>query len=306
MPSRVDLSSFGIQSTWLKSTPQEQKTLLAVFAHPDDESFGPGGVLAKYSAQGAGVHYACGTRGEAGTLDNPDMLQGFASLGELRWHELECAMGFLGLTGLHYLGYRDSGMPGSLDNDHPESLVQAERATLVGKLVALIRSLRPQVVVTFDPHGGYGHPDHIAIHHAATEAFYAAGDAERYPEQISQGIKAYAPQKLYYTTFPKGLLKTAVFVLRMLGRDPTKFGRNQDINLAEIVLWDYPVTTRVDIGPYLERKEQAAACHRSQAGPAGMFSWLPLPLRRRLLGSETFTLIHPPADGHTQEKDLFE
>lgn len=299
------LVAYGVQSTWLKSELVEsRRALLAVFAHPDDESFGPGGALARYSAEGVSVHYACGTRGEAGTVD-PALLHGHASLGDLRWSELQCAMESLGLAGLHYLGYRDSGMAGSPDNDHPLALVRAERAELAGRLVALIRALRPQVVITFDPHGGYGHPDHVAIHHAARQAFFAAGDAGQYPEQIAGGLAAFAPLKLYYTAFPKGLLKALVFMMNLLGRDPTKFGRNQDINLAEIVAWDQPVTTRIDIGRYLERKEQAGACHRSQAGPGGMFAWIPLPIRRRLMGTETFTRVHPPADHNIQEDDLF-
>jgi hypothetical protein len=97
----------------------------------------------------------------------------------------------------------------------------------------------------------------------------------------------------------------ALVGLRLIGRDPTKFGRNGDINLAEIVSWEQPITTRVNIGRYLDVKEQAGLCHRSQAGPAGMFTWMPGPIRRRLLGTETFTRIHPPADHGNKENDLF-
>jgi LmbE family N-acetylglucosaminyl deacetylase len=116
------------------------------------------------------VHYACATRGEVGTVD-AELLQGFATTGDLRWSELEAAVKILGLTGVHWLGYRDSGMPGSEDNRHPDALVQADHDVLVGKVVATIRTLRPQVIVTFDPCGGYGHPDHVSIHYAAKKAF---------------------------------------------------------------------------------------------------------------------------------------
>jgi len=301
----IDLSKYGIRSTQLKPDGLEsQPKLLAAFAHPDDESFGPGGSLAKYSHEGVSVHYACATRGEVGEAD-PELLQGYESLGDLRWHELECAMQSLGLAGLHYLGYRDSGMPGSPDNDHPEALTQADQGTLVGRLVALIRALRPQVVLTFDPYGGYGHPDHIAIHRAAQAAFFAAGDPGQYPEQLAQGLGIYTPQKLYYTAFPKGMFKLLVATTRLLGRDPTKFGRNRDINLLEITSHEQPVTTRVNISRYLERKEQAGACHRSQMGPGGLLGWIPLPLRRRLMSGETFTRVYPPADRNTRESDLF-
>ncbi len=281
---------------------------MVAFAHPDDESFGPGGVLAKYSAEGVNVHYACGTRGEAGIAD-PDQMKGYASLGDLRWHELECASRLLGLTALHYLGYRDSGMPGSEDNHHPNALVQAERGALTGKLVALIRTLRPQVVLTFDPHGGYGHPDHVTMHQATTQAFFAAGDPNQYPEQLAGGLAAYAPQKLYYTAFSTSALKVAVFVMRLLGKDPTRFGRNQDINLTEIVTHAPRITTRVDVTPYIEIREQARACHLTQGGGRmGVFSWMPMPLRRALLrlGEETFARVHPPIDRRAREKDLFD
>jgi mycothiol S-conjugate amidase len=294
----------GVQSSWLKP-PSSSRRLLAVFAHPDDETFGPGGTLARYAADGVDVHYACATRGEVGTVD-AELLQGFATVGDLRWHELESAVKILGLTGLHWLGYRDSGMPGSEDNRHPDALVQADHTVLVGKIVAVIRALRPQVVITFDPCGGYGHPDHVSVHYATKKAFAVAGDPSQYPEQIAQGLQPFAPHKLYYTAFPKGFLKIAVTALRLLGRDPAKFGRNQDINLAEIATWDQQVTTRIDMGRYLDLKQKASECHRSQAGPGGMFSWLPAPIRRRVMGAETFTRAQPPVNSKVKlEIDLF-
>ena len=294
----------GVQSSWLKPAASDQ-VLLAVFAHPDDETFGPGGTLASYAARGVDVHYACGTRGEVGTVDE-EMLRGFASVGDLRWHELESAVGLLGLTGLHWLGYRDSGMPGSEDNRHPDALVQADHTVLVGKLVATIRALRPQVIITFDPCGGYGHPDHVSIHYATKKAFALAGDPTQYPEHRAQGLPPFTPRKLYYTAFPKGFLKIAVTALRLFGRDPAHFGRNRDINLAEIASWEQQVTTRIDMSRYLDLKQKASECHKSQAGPSGMFSWMPGPVRRRVMGSETFTRAQPPVDGKMSlETDLF-
>jgi LmbE family N-acetylglucosaminyl deacetylase len=294
----------GVQSRWLKP-PKNERVLLAVFAHPDDETFGPGGTLARYAAEGVDVHYACATRGDVGTVD-PGLMQGYASISDLRWHELESAVGLLGLTGLHWLGYRDSGMPGSEDNRHPEALVQADHDVLVGRLVATMRALRPQVVITFDPCGGYGHPDHVACHYATKKAFALAGDAGQYPGQIQLGLAPFAPGKLYYTAFPKGFLKIAVTVLRLLGRDPAKFGRNQDINLAEIAAWEQAVTTRIDTMKYLDIKQQASECHKSQAGPGGMFGWLPGPIRRRVLGNEAFERVQPPFNGKAKlETDLF-
>jgi LmbE family N-acetylglucosaminyl deacetylase len=294
----------GVQSSWLKDA-KNLKALLAVLAHPDDETFGPGGTLARYAAEGVDVHYACATRGEVGTVD-AELMQGFATTGDLRWSELEAAVKILGLTGVHWLGYRDSGMPGSEDNRHPDALVQADHNVLVGRIVAIIRALRPQVVVTFDPCGGYGHPDHVSIHYAAKKAFDLAGDPAQYPEQIALGLEPFAPQKLYYTAFPKGFLKFVVTAMRLLGRDPSKFGRNQDINLAEIASWEQQVTTRIDISNFLDIKQKASECHKSQAGPGGMFNWLPGPVRRRVMGAETFNRAQPPVNGKPAlETDLF-
>ena len=279
--------------------------LLAVFAHPDDETFGPGGTLARYAAQGVDVHYACATRGEVGMVD-AELMQGFATIGDLRWSELEQAVKILGLTGVHWLGYRDSGMPGSEDNHHPDALVQADHDVLVGRIVAVIRALHPQVVVTSDPSGGYGHPDHVSIHYATKKAFAVAGDPAQYPQQVAAGLAPFAPEKLYYTAFPKGFAKLTVKVMRLLGRDPSKFGRNQDINLAEIASWEQEVTTRIDIGRFLDVKQQASACHKSQAVGGGMFGWLPEPVRRRMMSTEMFTRAQPPVNGRTKlETDLF-
>jgi LmbE family N-acetylglucosaminyl deacetylase len=282
---------------------------MLVFPHPDDESFGPGGTIAKYVREGAEVHYVCATRGEVGTVD-AELLKPYEHLpedqrlGALRGQELRCAADVLQLTGLHFLGYRDSGMPGSADNQHPRAFINAEPDRVVEQLVKLIRSIQPQVIVTFDPFGGYGHPDHIFIHHRTHEAFAAAGDARRYPE----AGEPYQPQKLYWTIFPRGLLKFFVRVLPLFGRDPAKFGRNGDINLREIVAHDYAPTTRIDIWPYYAVKQQASQCHSSQlsSGP-GMFGRWPRFVQRRLSGYELFRRVEPSPDGQRlNERDLFE
>ena len=160
------------------------KTLLFVGAHPDDETFGIGGTLAQYAAAGVKVYYACATRGEVGTADAESM-KGFNSVGDMRWAELECAARVLGLAGVVHLGYRDSGMAGSPDNRHPESLAMAPLEQAAGKIVKVIRELRPEVVITHDPLGGYRHPDHIAVNRATVAAFKAAGDGSLYPETRS-------------------------------------------------------------------------------------------------------------------------
>jgi len=139
---------------------KNQRVLLSVLAHPDDESFGMGGTLAKYAKSGTEVHLICATRGEAGEVD-PEYLAGFSSIGQLRESELFCAVEKLGIEEVHLLGYRDSGMSGSADNNKPEALVNAPLNQVAEEITEIIRRIKPQVILTFDPNGGYRHPDHI-------------------------------------------------------------------------------------------------------------------------------------------------
>ncbi|HSD83966.1 MAG TPA: PIG-L family deacetylase [Anaerolineae bacterium] len=283
----------------------KDKRLLMAFPHPDDESFGPGGTIAKYAREGVDVHYVCATRGEVGTVD-AEMLKPYEHLpedqrlGALRGQELRQAADILQLTGLHYLGYRDSGMPGTEPNRDPRAFINADPDQVTGQLVKILRSIKPQVVVTFDPFGGYGHPDHIFIHQRVTEAFHAAGDPARYPEAGAP----YQPRKLYWTVFPKRLLKFFVLVMRVTRRDPTKFGRNGDIDLKEIAAHDYPPTTRIDIRQYYAIKQEASRCHTSQftGGPMRFGK-----LQKWLAAYETFRLVEPSIAGQRRkERDLFE
>lgn len=298
-----------MESIYLKQT-ESSKRLLFVFPHPDDESFGPGGTIAHYARQGAAVHYACATRGEVGSV-TPDLLKPFAHLpedqrlGALREGELRCAAEKLGLAGLHMLGYRDSGMVGTADNQDPRAFVNADPDRVTGQLVQLIRAIRPQVIVTFDPFGGYGHPDHIFAHQRAHDAFHAAGDPSRYPESGP----AYRPQKLYWTAFSQSWVKWFVRILPLLGRDPSKFGRNKDVDLRQIAAFQYPypVTTKLDVWPYYSIKQAASECHASQIGPSASFGGLPRWLQRQIFGYERYTRAEPAPDGQRLiERDLFE
>jgi LmbE family N-acetylglucosaminyl deacetylase len=279
----------------------ETKRLLAVFAHPDDESFGPGGTLAQYAQSGVEVHLICATRGEVGNI--PEALKGKEnSVAELREAELRCAAYQLGLEKVHFLDYRDSGMSGSEENSHPTCLAQAPIDEVAEKITQLIRQIEPQVVITFDPQGGYFHPDHIAMHDATVVAFHASGNPEQFPGELPP----YQPQKLYFTTFPVKLLRTALRITQLFGRDPTKWGRNNDIDLIKITENDFPVHARINTSAVAKVKQRAAECHASQleGGPS----------RRGLLGlffriadrRETFTRAHPPAPEGTNEQDLFE
>lgn len=273
--------------------------LLAVLAHPDDESFGPGGTLALYAQRGASVHLICATRGEVG--DIPDgMMKGHEDPADLRASELRCAAQHLGLEKVHMLDYRDSGMPGTPENDHPRALVNAPHGEVVRKITHLMRRIRPQVVITFDPIGGYRHPDHIVIHEATVDAFHAAGDPKRYPNEL----EPYQPQKLYYHTFPRGVMRWAVRLMPLLGQDPRRWGRNNDIDLLDITQQSFPTHAKVDYRPVIEAKRKASACHASQAGPqaGGILGRL----LRLSEGTEHFMRGHPPASSTLRERDLFD
>jgi len=280
-----------------------EKSLLFVGAHPDDETFGIGGTLAQYAASGIKVYYACGTRGEAGTVEPQDM-DGYASIGDMRWAELRCAAQILGLVDIIHLGYRDSGMLGSKDNKHLDALAMAPVDEVAGQIVEIIRKIKPDVVITHDAGGGYGHPDHIAIHNATVKAFYSAGD----PKQFIETGPAFKPYKLYFGVRPHGFMKLMVRVMPLLGQNPHRFGRNKDIDLTRMIDVDYPVNAVIRLSKHsIEIRDKAAACHASQGG--GRFRQGPFRVLRiveKLRGQRNcFMRAYPPPDRH-REKDLFE
>ncbi len=277
-----------------------KQTILAVLAHPDDESFGMGGTLALYASRGVDVHLVCATRGEVGDVA-PELLKGFRSIAELRESELRCAAGILGLKGVHFLDYRDSGMPGSLDNQHPLALAAQSLDEVAANVVCYIRELKPQVVLTFDPIGGYRHPDHIAIQRATVRAFEQAANPEFAPAICLSTRR----NSCIFISFPKGFLKFAVKLLPLIGKDPHKFGTNGDIDITMIAEVDYPTNARIDIRPVLKKKEQAGACHASQGGGrmgGGLVSFI----MRLFSGSEAFMRAYPPViSGEKLARDLF-
>jgi LmbE family N-acetylglucosaminyl deacetylase len=276
------------------------KTILAVLAHPDDESFGMGGTLALYARKGYDTYYVCATRGEAGTVDD-EFLNGFKDTAELRTAELERAAKILGLKGVFFLGYHDSGMPGMDANKHPDAQINHSIDEVAGKVVKYIRELKPDIVLTFDPIGGYKHPDHIHIHQATVLAFEKADDASFHPEA---GMP-FKPHALYYHVFPRAFLKWMTRLMPLVGKDPHKWGRNGDIDLTELVV-DFPIHARVDIRSVAEVKREAGAQHASQGG-VGM--------RRGLMGfvtrvfgeKEEYMRAYPPVNGnHRVQRDLFD
>jgi LmbE family N-acetylglucosaminyl deacetylase len=263
---------------------REQRTLLAVFAHPDDESFGIGGTLARYAAEGVHVVLACATMGEAGKVHDPS-LGTREQLAEIRERELRCACDVLGISELHFLGYRDSGMAGSPENDDSRALVQADPAEVVGKIVRVIRQVRPQVVITFEEGGGYGHPDHIAIHHHTLAAFQAAGDPSQYPEHLAMGLEPHLSQRLYFTALPRRFFRRLAQHFKEMGLADHLAGFDWESRGVP----DELCTTEIDVSDYVDIKLQAFQCHRSQLLPDSPFSLIPPEVRWDFMSTECFS-----------------
>ncbi len=277
------------------------KTILAVLAHPDDESFGLGGTLALYASRGCDTYLVCATRGEVGTVDE-EYLNGYKDIAELRTDELMRAAKHLGLKGVFLLGYRDSGMPETDDNKHPDAQVNHSVDEVAGRVVRYIRELKPDVVITFDPIGGYKHPDHIHTHKATVLAFENADDPSFHPEAGGP----FKPRALYYQVFSRRILRLMVRLMPWFGQDPTKFGRNKDVNLKELAEVDFPVHVRVDITPVTKIKQEAGREHASQGGAQMRRGWMGL-MTRLFREHEEFMRAYPPVNGTLQSKrDLFE
>jgi N-acetyl-1-D-myo-inositol-2-amino-2-deoxy-alpha-D-glucopyranoside deacetylase len=286
------------------------KTLVFIGAHPDDETFGMGGTFAHYARLGYRTYYVCATRGEAGEAD-PKFRKNYPTMGDLRWAELTCAAKELGLTEVIYLGYRDSGMQGSPDNHNPLAQIKADPDEICEKIVTILRRLKPEVVVTFDPIGGYRHPDHIFTHKAAVAAFSAAADPRRFP----QAGPPFQPARLYFGVFPHSLMKLAVKVMPLLGKNPHKFGKNGDIDLTQMIEPEFPVHAIVKLSKAdLQVRQKATQCHASQLGDTspqrGIFG-LVFMLSRLVNGfigeRDCYMLAYPPPPAKMKrQKGLFE
>lgn len=299
IPPNAPTDHLKTNSSFDVSSSNHHPVLLAILAHPDDETFGMGGTFAYYSRRGVATYLICATRGEAGDV-SPDMLLGYSSIGERREAELRCAAGNLGLAGVIFLDYRDSGMPGSQDNQNPRALIAQPVDQVAVELARYIRQLKPNVIVTFDPIGGYRHPDHIAIHNATNRAFQMAGDPAA-PEM--QGLPVFAPAKLFYHTIPRGFLRLMVRLMRLFGRDPRKFGKNHDIDMAAIAEVNFPIHAVINYRQVADIRADASSCHASQMAGSltgGIFA----PLRRLIASRELYMQAYPPPNGKV-ERDLF-
>jgi LmbE family N-acetylglucosaminyl deacetylase len=269
-----------------------ERSMLVCIAHPDDE-LGVAALASRYLDQGARVTLICTTNGDVGTVDEK-YLRGYNTIAELRLAELACATKHVGFSEVVTFGYRDSGMMGAPDNEHPESSWQAPHDALTARVAEVMRRVRPQVVITFNSYGAYGHPDHIKIHQATLAAF----------EQLQSEPEH--PEKLYYTTINARLARGALRLMKLLRKDPRKMGRNADVDLQAAVESITPITTRVRIrGRDRARSRAARKCHASQISVPPL-----LDLVGRLLGplfSRATTLsrvIPEPKPGERIERNL--
>ncbi len=276
----------------------EKPTLLAIFAHPDDEAFGTGGSLAHYAASGVQVALICATRGEVGEISDPSFATP-ETLGEVREGELRCAAETMGVRELLFLDYRDSGMVGTPENQDPRAFINAPADAVVRSLVSAIRRIRPDVVVTFEPNGGYGHPDHIAIHKHTVSAFHLAADPA-YPPGI-EGEQPWQASRLFYTAIPRSFFHEMRQQLTAAGEDVEQFASFEERGWP-----DEQVTVTLDVSATVDDKWQALNCHRTQFGPKNLFRRLPEPAVKRMMGTEHFALAWPASPPGFKMADLFE
>lgn len=245
-----------------------QATLLAVFAHPDDEAFGVGGTLTHYARKGVRVVLACATRGEAGKITVPGMT--VDDLGQQREQELRAACRALEIPEPVFLDFHDSGRFERTRYDDPLALMNVNPLDVEFKIRTLIAEVQPQVMLTFDPHGVYGHIDHVQIHRAATAAFFSSG-------HLPEG----GPQRLYYTA----LTHQAAQGIAQMGQDldPLVYGVSEGT-----------VAVRMDVSAYRENKKAALAAHGTQTGEQSRLGQMKpeerQAMEQRLLGTENFSL----------------
>lgn len=277
---------------------EEQHGLLAAFAHPDDECLGAGGTLAHYASAGVPVALVCATRGEVGEISDPGLATP-ENLGEVREEELRCACQAMGVSELVFLGYRDSGMAGTPENNNSRAFVNAPADEVTSRLVGIIRRLRPQVVITFEPNGNYGHPDHITIHRHTIAAFHAAADPARYPEHGPPWQAA----RLFYSVLPKSLIREMRQQMEVLGMDTRAF--TERFKDREPGWPDEQVHLRFNVADIVEAKWTAFRCHRTQFGPDNIFRRLQEETVKKMISYEHFALAWPDPTPGLQLSHLF-
>jgi N-acetyl-1-D-myo-inositol-2-amino-2-deoxy-alpha-D-glucopyranoside deacetylase len=295
-----------------------RSTLLTVHAHPDDETIGTGGAMAKYVAAGRRVVLVTCTRGELGEIVVPEMdtPDNHRRLGEIRAGELERAMGVIGVTEWENLGYRDSGMMGTDGNRDPRSFWQADLDDAARRLTWVVRRYEPDVITTYNEFGGYGHPDHIRTHDVAVRAFARAGDPAWYPEQFEEpDLAPWAPSKLYEQAIPASVRTRMTERLRELGKrsfwEPPDDATPEQLAefeayAAKMLVPDETITTWVDIaGAPLDAKWNAIREHVTQISDQSPFMLLGLDGWRDAWAREAYILRESRVESALPETDLF-
>ncbi|PQP17521.1 N-acetyl-1-D-myo-inositol-2-amino-2-deoxy-alpha-D-glucopyranoside deacetylase [Rhodococcus opacus] len=285
-----------------------ERRLLLVHAHPDDETLTTGGTIARYAAEGADVHVLTCTLGEEGEVIGDEWAQLVADaadqLGGFRIGELTSALSCLGAGRPRFLlgagHFRDSGMAGTASAANPRAFVNADRDSVTAAMVAVIRELRPHVVVTYDPDGGYGHPDHIQVHTVTTAAVEAAGSAQ-YPDCGEPWEVA----KLYWTVTEASALESGIC---RIGDIPDGWRLPEPGELPSVP--DADVTTVIDVRGVLDAKREALSAHATQVtvAPSGTEYALSNDIAQPILSEEHFVLVRGDAgerDANGRERDLF-
>lgn len=254
------------------------KTVLAIFAHPDDEAFGCAGTFARVVRNGGTVTLVCATRGEVGMI-REGAIATRETLGAVRETELRTAMGMIGVNDVRFLDYRDSGMSGSDENAHPDAFINQSEPIVSERLAEIINEVRPSVVLTFGPDGIYGHPDHLMAHRTATAAFNSATLA--------------AQAALYYNAISRERIK------RMAERTDGPF---RDLSAEQLDAMGIPeaeITTSIDVSELIDLKLAVIRAHRTQVAPDGPFDGFDPTEVRSMLAIERFRQVSPPFVGDT-------
>jgi mycothiol S-conjugate amidase len=291
----------------------DRLTLVTVHAHPDDEASKGAPTVARYADEGVHTVLVCCTGGEEGDLQNPTLReegQPFHGLTpeqervlvtEMRAGELAASAKIIGFDDVEMLGYRDSGMADTEPNNHPDSFHQADIDEATGRLVAIIRRTRAQVVITYgDDQAGYPHPDHLRVHDISVLAFERAGDPDWYPDLG----EPFAPSKLYYSVWSKErILAVHAAILERTGESPF------EQSWLDRPSQDHRITTKIDVSDYLWARDQSLRAHATQVDPtaawwfgldndtlAAVYPWEDWILARSLVG---------PIPERDDERDLF-
>ena len=281
----------------------EQLRLMAVHAHPDDESSKGAATMARYVAEGVDVHVVTCTGGERGSVLNPnlDRPEVWENLTELRRAEMDRAREILGVR-QDWLGFVDSGYP---EGDPPPPLPADSFAAMpvdaaAAPLVRLMREFRPHVVLTYDEEGGYPHPDHVMVHKISVVAFDAAGDPDRYPDEGSP----WQPLKLYYHMgFTKKRVETLHVALVAEGIESpyAEWLKNWDPGRDK----SKRVTTWVECAEYFETRDDALRAHATQVDPNGAWFAVPREFQMKHWPTEDYELVRSLVDSEIPEDDLF-